>query len=255
MDKFIISFLVVLVICLPYESHAQSQSVLIAASDWAPYTSPDIQHDGFLTEIVTTAFRRVGYMPEVKFVPWKNGVELTKDGEYDALLGASYTEERTAYFLYPDYAWKNEMFFFGRTGHGRQYKTLKDLCPATVGIIRGSSFIDRLSPIACLKLEEVNTVRQNIFKVVSERTDLFLDSKDSLDYLLRTELSEYKETIEPVRPSFEMDKIYLVVSKKHPQHKQIAADFDRGIVLIKTDGTYQKILADHGMTPLVQEKK
>ncbi len=88
MGRLFISMLVIFVIwTIPYGSHAQSQSVIIAASDWAPYTSPDLQNDGFFTEIAVTAFRSVGYTPKIKFVPWKRGVEETKKGVYDTLLG------------------------------------------------------------------------------------------------------------------------------------------------------------------------
>ena len=253
MYKCLICMMMFLMICVPYEGDAQSQPLVIAATDWPPYTSHNLRNNGFLMEIVTTALRRTGYTPEVKFVPWKRGVELTKKGDYDALVGVSYLEERTAYFLYPTYGWENYMYFFGRAGHGRQYKSVEDLCPASIGIFHGSFYVDRLSPITCIKLEEVKTVRQNIQKLVSGRIDLFIDSKDAVDYTLQTELPEHKGRIEPVQPSFEVDKIHMVVSKQHPQHQQIAADFDRGIALIKADGTYQKILDEHGIEPVAQE--
>ncbi len=253
----LIAFCLIILVCSglwsPSESRAQSQTLVIAASDWAPYTSPNLQHGGFLTEIVTTALRRVGYTPEVKFVPWKRAVNMTKYGDSDALLGASYTEERTAYFFYPTYAWKNYVFFFGRTGHGRQYKTDEELCPATIGIFRGSFYFDRLSLIPCLKLKEANTTRQSIQMAVAGRIDLLIDSKDAVDYTLQTELPEHKGAIEAVQPPVEVDKVYLVMSKQHSKHQQIAADFDRGIALIKADGTYQKILANHDITPVAEE--
>ena len=244
---------VIMLIWIPVKSEAQSRPVVIAASDWSPYTSPDLKNGGFLTDIVTTAFRRVGYVPEVKFVPWKRGVEMTKVGEYDTLLGASYTEERTAYFLYPNYAWENAVFFFGQTGHGQRYTSLEGLCPATVGTFRGSFYVARLSAISCLRVEEVDSIRQNIQKLAAGRIDLFIDSKNAVDFAFQTDLSEYKDAIEPVQPAFERDMVYLVVSKQHPQAQQTLADFDRGIILIQTDGTYQQILTSHGITPIIQE--
>ena len=242
-----------IVLCFPVSSKAQTRSVVIAATEWGPYTSPVLQNGGFLTEIVTTAFRRVGYATKVIFIPWIRGIEMTKNGKYDTLLGTSYTKDRSAYFLYPNYSWKTEIFFFKRAGNVRQYTTLKALCNSRIATLRGSFYFKRLRKLSCLQVNEVNGISQSINMLMSNRIDLFIESKDAVDYILDTESPELKNEIEPMYPSFEFDKIYLVVSKKHPQAVQIASDFDRGIKLIQSNGTYQKILIKNKIKPILQK--
>jgi polar amino acid transport system substrate-binding protein len=229
--------------------------VVVAASNWPPYTGSSLTGGGFLTEIVIAAFSKVGYKPEIHFVPWKRGVEMTKTGVYDTLLGASYTKERTAYFLYPKFVWENSVYFYGRSGSVRRFVSLEDLCPRSIGTFRGSFYTDRLRNVHCLNVQEVESIAQNIKKLVSGRIDLFIDSKDAVDYVLKNELPEYENKIEPMQPTFERDKVYLVISRKHPRAQQILEDFDRGISLIKADGTYRRILTAHGMEPVTLKKK
>lgn len=250
MPKKLLLVIIVVVMCFPCSVIAQSKKVVIAATDWAPYSGSDLLNGGFLSEIAITAFAKVGYTPELKILPWKRALSEAQEGVYEALIGASYTEERAAFFIYPKYAWDNYTFFFSKKGRKWQYKTPEDLCPAKIGLFMGSFYVKRFSAIPCLKSEEIPTIRQSIRMLLSGRLDLFLDSKDAVDYYLQKEFSDQKNDIEPVLPHFELDKLYIVISKKIPQSEQIAADFDRGIEMIKSDGSYAEILEKHGITPI-----
>ena len=116
-----------------------------------------------------------------------------------------------------------------------------------------SNYLNRFRSVSCLKLEEASCIPQLIQMLGRKRIDLFIDAKDAVDYTLKTELPEYKDEIQPVQPYFEVDKIYFVVSKKHPDHRQITSDFDRGIALMKSDGAYQAILDTHGIHHMASE--
>ncbi|MBU3916129.1 transporter substrate-binding domain-containing protein [bacterium] len=224
---------------------AQKGKLAITGTDWEPYNGNKLLNKGFFTEITVTALKRVGYEVEVSLVPWKRAYSWAKIGEQDGLMGASYTEERTEFFAYPQYSWENVMHFFANTGENRTYKKLEDLCPARLGILRGSFYVDRFKPITCLRQDLANSMIINIKKLMGNRVDLIIDSKDSILYILNKEFPDKANSIEPVYPPFEKDKIYTVFSKKNPNYKQIVTDFDNGIQLIKKDGTYKKILKKH----------
>jgi polar amino acid transport system substrate-binding protein len=82
------------------------------------------------------------------------------------------------------------------------------------------------------------------------RIDLFIDSLDSVNFYLNNELKGLKNTVEPVYPHIENDKIYMVFSKKRSNYKKLMSDFDKGIQLLKKEGRYSKILKKHGMSDL-----
>jgi len=78
-------------------STLMAETIKISATSWIPYTSKDLKSGGFLTEICQVALEKAGYKSKVKFTPWKRAVNMTKTGKSDALIGASYTKERTEY--------------------------------------------------------------------------------------------------------------------------------------------------------------
>jgi polar amino acid transport system substrate-binding protein len=43
------------------------------------------------------------------------------------------------------------------------------------------------------------------------------------------------------------NSLHILVSLKNPQHEQIVAGFDREIAAMKVDGSYEKLMRQHGM--------
>lgn len=236
------------VMFIPWNVTAQT-TVVIAATDWAPYSGSTLLNGGFFSEITTAAFIKAGYAPKLIFIPWKRALLMTREGKCDALLGVSYTKERTHFFAFPQYAWDNQVFFFVKKETHKTYVTPKDFCPARLGVFLGSFYAERFRKIGCLTIDEVSTIQQNIKKLLSDRIDLFIDSKDAVDYYINKEFPDHKNDIKAVLPRYEIDKIYLVISKKNPNSTQMVRDYDLGINAIKADGSYQKIIEKHGITP------
>ena len=226
---------------------AENMKIKISATDWAPYTGETLPNGGFFTEICQEAFVKAGYVTEVTFIPWKRAVEKTKRGRYDLLIGASYTEERSEYFSYPKHYWESSVHFFALKGNKFNYRKIEDLCPAKLGIFLGSFYVDRFKHYKCFTIETVPTTQLNIKKLAAKRIDLFIDAKDSVFFYLNKRFPDLADDIEPLYPPLETDKIYMVVSKKIINFKKIIDDFDKGVMVIKNDGTYDKILKKHGL--------
>ena len=65
--------------------------------------------------------------------------------------------------------------------------------------------------------------------------------------LINTNHPELRNRIKIVNPAFQVEKLYNPITKKITDHEKIAADFNRGLELIKKDGTYNKILKKYGL--------
>ena len=79
---------------------ADKRVLNIAATEYPPFYSAEIEGGGFMTEIVTEAFRREGYDPDIRFLPWKRALEGAKRGKYDGLFTVWYRPEREEWFLF-----------------------------------------------------------------------------------------------------------------------------------------------------------
>ncbi len=219
----------------------------LVISEWEPYTSGDLPGNGILTELTVAALSKAGYESDVTLLPWPRGVDYVKSGRFDALIGASYTVERLDYFSFPDVLWVSYISFFSQAGKNIQYTTLENLVPSKIGVINGSFLFDILSPIDGLIIETEATVEQNIRKLAAERVDYIMDSDDSVQYMLITKLQELGNKIERIDPPFKKDDLYVVFSKRLNNYEKLTSDFNRGLEMIKADGTYQEIVEKHGL--------
>ncbi len=226
---------------------AEKQQITILTAEWSPYNSEQLPSGGFLSEIVTTALARAGYQTTLEFLPWKRALKLTQIGKADALIGASYTKERVIYFSYPNYSWKTSGQFFAHKNHQFKYKKVEDLCPAKLGVFSGSPYIEAFNAIKCFDIQPVATIQQNIKKLLSKRIDIFIETKESVLFYLKTEFPERIDEIVALSPSFKTDEIYVVFSKKLQNYQKVQADFDAEIKTMQADGSYSAILKKHGI--------
>ncbi|MCP4020253.1 MAG: transporter substrate-binding domain-containing protein, partial [Desulfobacteraceae bacterium] len=86
---------------------------------------------------------------------------------------------------------------------------------------------------------------QNIRRLISNRIDLFIDSKKVALYIVQTKLPEHIGAIEVVTPEIEAQNFHIGFSKKRPHHKQLVQDFNQGLEIIRKNGTYDEILKLH----------
>lgn len=57
-----------------------------------------------------------------------------------------------------------------------------------------------------------------------------------------------RSLIKILKPPFKIYDMYVAFSKRKPGYEQLTVDFNRGLKLIKADGTYEKILQKHNIT-------
>ncbi|NRA56160.1 MAG: transporter substrate-binding domain-containing protein [Gammaproteobacteria bacterium] len=74
---------------------------LVGIENFRPYSyMQDNQAQGLYNDIVRELFDRAGYTVNIKLVPFKRMLNLTKKGQVTAMIGIFYTESRNKYALY-----------------------------------------------------------------------------------------------------------------------------------------------------------
>lgn len=223
-----------------------AKKVKVAACEWEPYTGEKLQGRGFLTEVTVEGLRRAGYESQVIFYPWIRAFESVKDGENDALLGASFTKERLTFFEYPSVLWEAELCFYAPKGCGGRFVSPEKLAPAKIGIYNGSFLQEKLNGFPGLQLIGVNETGQNIEKLANGRLDYLIDSRDNVNFILQSRMKKYELEIEVMEPAFAKDEIYLVFSKKNSASQRLSEEFSKALQSMKLDGSYLRIAAKHG---------
>jgi polar amino acid transport system substrate-binding protein len=222
-----------------------TKQVMLAATEYPPYYGELLPDQGVITEIIRAAFKQAGYDVKVKFLPWKRALEMTRKGEFDALFTGWYRKAREQWFAFSDpLPISNEIGFYKRKDRNISYKTIEDLRPYKIGVVRGYS-----NPLefeqAKLATEEVTEDRLNIQKLAVGRIDLVLIDKIIGRHIMDTELPESAQKLEWLDPPLRKDDQYLLFSKIVDDYREKIADFNRGLRQIIEAGIVKAIVAKH----------
>lgn len=228
---------------------AQEKAAHLVTLDWPPYIGPALPSNGFVAEIVREAFARVGYRAQIDFLPWNRALYLTERGDYDGLIAVYYTKERDMLLDYHDtplgYA---EIVLMELSSSSIEYTSMEDLIGYKIGVARGfaypaifeeADFLERIMAV------DTNTL---IKLLLGERVDLIVEDRLALFYLLQEEFGkEVLEEINVVDPPLERKPFYLAFSGQRTHETDMLQSFNRGLLEILEDGTYEEIMGQYGM--------
>ncbi|MNY13203.1 Bacterial extracellular solute-binding protein, family 3 [compost metagenome] len=83
--------------------------------------------------------------------------------------------------------------------------------------------------------------------VAADRVKLTLEDEYVARYYLAREPAKVRNAVEFLPKPLSENGLHILVSLKNPRHEQIVAGFDRAIAAMKADGSYERLLKQHGM--------
>ena len=240
------TLLIWILLCVPV-AQAGARDIKLMTTEYPPYYAPSLPNGGPITELVVEAFRKVGHRASIDFVPWVRAMEYAKAGKVDGLHGAWHSKEREQWFAFSERLPGGELVLFKRKGsQPDMFTSYAELRPYTIGIVREYRNPEAFEA-ANLRTDEAISDSVNLMKLAKRRVDLVLIDRALANFLLLTELIEYSTQLEAVEPPVEVLPMYLLISRKIHGHVEIANDFNRGIKLLRAEGSIERILQRHGM--------
>lgn len=243
-------FVMVLALCFMFaaEGIAAEKTISIATSEWLPYCGRFLANYGIEPEIVAAAYQRMGYKTNFNFMAWSRALKDVNEGKYDAVTSASFTEERARDYLYSESYMNSPAVFYKRKGSPITWRSLEDLKPYKIGVIKGYSYSPEFDKADFLqKVTSKNEVLA-LKKLILKQADLVVMDRFVGHYTITEKLPVYEKNIpEILDPPLYLDKLHLMVSKKTPDALKKLEAFNAGLEKIIKDGTLQSILVKHGM--------
>ena len=225
------------------------------ASPFPPFTSPDLENNGLAWEICKAALETQGYTVTLRFAPWARAMEESKNGRYDGLLPAYWTEERTQWFLYPmplviihtgfiKRKSRKEIIFAG---------DLRTLSEYNIGVGKGYSTNDEFDKADYLNKVFVPSTPQVLKMLWLGHVDLAVGGFEYSSYYLNQidrepKFRGIKDGIVLMKPPLKRRYAYIAISKKAPDYAKKLRDFNIGMREIMLDGTYKQILGQYGLS-------
>lgn len=225
----------------------EKKRLVLSTMNWEPYYAKQLLNGGPVTEITKEAFKKAGYEVLIKFVPWKRALEKSKTGKYDGLMGAYFSDDRARYFAYTDKIVDAEVVLVRKKESVISYTSLQDLKPYRVGVLRGGSVNQEFDTAAYLTKIEVGKHEQGIGMLMAGRVDLIVLGKFHFLKLIHQKYPRLTDKVTIITPPLRVNSLFNTISKRHPDHKKIVTDFNRGLAEINRLGIVSGILEKHGL--------
>jgi len=249
--------LVGLVLLMPPQMRAEAeQTVSLGSIEYPPYTGPDLEQGGPLTQIVREAYERVGYQVQIQYYPWSRATSLARRGSVDGLVPIWMREERKEWVLYSDPMPASEVVFYKRKDteivfDGSDYSSLKPYVIGTVQDYANPEGLERVREQ--LQIQAVMRDIQNLRKLASGRVDLAVIDRYVARHLLREFMQESVGALDSVTPPLSVEPNYLGASRAAGGAEQKLADFNRGLGILTKEGRIAAILKAHGLGPVLPD--
>jgi polar amino acid transport system substrate-binding protein len=222
--------------------------VLQSASDpWPPFIDPQNPKEGLSLEIARAAYKTQGYKVDHSYKPWARAIALLKRGETDIIVNTWMTEERKSYLMYSDTYTANEVKFIKLATDPFEYNGLESLKGKRIGTVRGYGYGDAFTNSKSFKRDEVANLHINIKKLIAGRIDLTLEDEIVARVLIAQKDIHLLEQISFTKNSLSKKNMYVTSGLANPHHKEYIEAFNRGLKVIKSNGTYDRIMQQYGI--------
>jgi len=113
-------------------------------------------------------------------------------------------------------------------------------------MVLGYAYPDSVTRASYLKVDFADKLILNVKKLMAGRIDLIIGAKAVIIDITNREMpGKGKELVAP-EPALQTNDLHNLFSRNNPNGDQLHADFNKGLEMIKADGTYDLIMKKHG---------
>lgn len=246
--KTICRFVVVMLLALGLLATGSQADTFTAAGDpYPPYGDPANPNGGLGLEIIRAAFKTQGHEMSMEYVPWARAEGGIKNGSYDILPFTWRTDARVKVLLFSNAFAVGNVRFIKRKGDPFEFNGLESLNGKLVGTIRGYGYSDAFGSATTFQKENGNDLMTNIKKLLRHRIDLTLEDETVARSIISASDPEALKQIEFVKAPLSVNPLYITVGMQNPKAQEVITSFNKGLDIIKANGTYDRIYKKYGM--------
>ncbi|MGI0118091.1 substrate-binding periplasmic protein [Zooshikella sp. RANM57] len=224
-----------------------SEPLVIAATEWAPYSGSQLLNKGFSPELFTVVMSRKGYEVDVVILPWSRALKGTYEGTFDALLDVWYSDERAKKLIFSKPYMTNRVKFIKRVDSKIKSTDFADLRHYEIGVVRDYAYEPQFDQSPVLKKSSERTFLVNLYKLVKRRIDLTLEDEFVARFEIAHKAPELQDLVTFLPTPLSENNLYVGFSKKNKHVETLVSDFDDSLRALILDGTYERLKAKHGI--------
>lgn len=211
----------------------------IVTENYPPYEMQEAVNGlrGFDYEVAMEAFSRMGYVPTIRFLPWKRALKETESGTTAGVLTCAQNAERDRYMLFSDPISSFTDGLFTRKGHaGPQIRQIRDVIGQKVASMAGYESLKELQDIGADPVEVPNTL-DGLNMLQAHRFDYLHGGREMTEFMIRKH--GFSGAFEFI--SLERQPFHFCFSKAYPGVEALMAAFNAALAEMRRDGTYAAI--------------
>ncbi len=213
--------------------------ITLVTSEYPPYSTKELANRGILVSIIVESFHAAGEKNvEIVFEPWYRALENAKKGKYDGIFTLWYKKERENWFAYSAPILEDDLIFFAHTENKIRISKPADLNPYKIGTGLGYAYPEWFMNLSVNK-DESAFDEHNFHKLYNHRVDIALAERNVGMYYIRK--LKYQDAIKPIPYPIAHIQQYLGFNRKKKDYKKNLYTFNKGLSVIKANGTYVQI--------------
>lgn len=236
---FILLFLSIFLLNSNITAEKKSPSLVIAGDfNYPPYEYIDKNgnYRGFNVDIINAISIELGIDIELKPVEWDKAFNLLESGEVDAIQGVSYSKKRDLNLDFTDTILENQQVIFVKSKN-EFIKEIRDLENLKVSIQKNDISSEFFYQLENVEILEFPSQSEAVKALSDDKVDAFIGNRLTGLYFIQKEYdtSDYKIIGENISENTSYSIAVLDGNKK------TLAELNKGLSIIKKNGTYDKI--------------
>lgn len=226
------------------------KTIDITLFNWGEFVSKDIEGNGALAAIISSAFKDRNIVVKYQFHSPIYSYLLTKWGKTCASLPWFKTEDREQYLYYSNPIKPSStsiLYLKDRFNNKLKYTRLDDLKKYKVGGLAGYSYED----IFYKKKFDYRSYREipdAIRALILGEIDILVHNKYIIMNIVNKIFPNSKDRFEAHSKNFSEKNNYVIFSKRCKNSQEMLKEFNIGFENIKKDGTLKKILEKYDIS-------
>ena len=232
-----------------------AKEITIRADEWCPYNCvPGTPKPGVLIEIANIVFEEAGHKVKYDTMPWSRAIALTRQGKFDAIVGA-YIDDAPD-FVFPGIPLAHAIdAFYTLHGSTWTYQGIESLRTAEIGVIKDYSYGEKMD--AYFKERKGKSVwyaagdtplKDLIRMMDAKRVDVLIANRWVIGNHFQRHGIQAKQYREAGVVSLE--NVYIAFSPVKQSSKIYADILTKGLKDLKKTGTLKRLLTSYGIPSL-----
>lgn len=237
-------------------STAGAEAIRVRADPWLPYSGgQEMDPPGYMVEMAETIAKANGHELEYRTLPWKNALQVVREGNADCVVGAYRSDAED--FAFPDVGWgPSGNVFWGLAEQKWRYRDMTSLDSIKIGVLEDYSYGEELDAYIeqhkadAQRVEVVPAVGRGIVRLlarlIGRRVGTIIEDRNVLAYALEQSKMEPGRVIS-LGEAGEAESVYIACTPAHPRGKEYAQMFAKGTLQLRASGKLAEILAKYNL--------